>query len=92
MRLFVTLGLVMLAAAPVAASPFDTSSFRDAKSGYRVNVAHTGETMLLDGYNPQTHARFHLTVSASGVVHGVYEGRPVDMVVGSPAGEQVAAN
>ena len=83
-----------LLAAPVAALPSGSDSFVDAKSGYRVDVSHDGDTMLLDGVNPKTHARFHLKVARGGHVTGVFAGAPVNYVMpaGAPGAEQLASN
>lgn len=91
MRLVITLGSLLLAAAPVAAMPFNSDSFVDARTGYRVEVSHSGDTMLLDGFKAQNHARFHLSVTRRGLVTGVYEGHKVNYVVGDKAADAVVA-
>lgn len=94
MRLIITLGSLLLAAAPVAAMPFDTDTFRDTKSGYRVDVSHEGDAMVLDGVNAHSRTRFHIVVTPGGRVTGVYEGRKVDYVMSDTAARdtQVAVN
>ncbi len=93
MRHLATLAAVLFTAAPLAANPLVTDSFRDAKSGYRVEISHSGATMLLDGYNPATHDRFHLVVTPRGAVTGVFQGQPVNYVLGEHAQrDEVAVN
>ena len=69
-----------LLAAPVAATALDTDSFIDAKTGYRVEISHQGEAMLLDGYNFKTRDRFHIKVVRDHVT-GVFAGTPVNYVM-----------
>lgn len=94
MRMIITLGSLLLAAAPAAALPGDTDSFLDAKTGYRVDISHQGDVMVLDGINRQSHGRFHIAVAPGGRVKGVYEGRKIDYVMGEAAmrDTQVADN
>lgn len=91
MRHLVALAAVLSAAAPLAASPMVTDTFR-AKSGYEVAVSHSGETMLLDGFNPRSRDHFHLAVTPAGRVTGVFKGQPVDYVVPARVGTEVAVN
>lgn len=76
----VLLALTLLAAAPAVAFPYGSDSFVDAKSGYRVDVSHVGETMVLDGYNAKTHEHLNIKVVGDHVT-GVMAGKRVDYIL-----------
>lgn len=91
MRIVLTLA-ALLATAPATALTFATDSFRDAATGFRVEVSYVGPDMVLDGFKPDTRERLHLVVDPRGHVTGIYRGKRVDYVTGQPANAVVAAN
>ena len=97
MKIIATLGALLLTGTAANALPYSGSDSFVSKSGYVVQVNHSGKTMLLSGRHPVTGVTFKLSVTPSGVATGTWNGKPFYRVVAldgrskKPAGEQIAS-
>lgn len=79
-------GLVLVSTG-ASALPLYKDRFVDAKSGYIVERQDVGSWMKLTGRHPATGSTFRLKVSRHGRVTGLWDGRPVDFVVGDKSAD-----
>lgn len=85
------LSLVVVSAG-TSALPMFKSRFVDAKSGYIVESQDVGSWMKVSGRHPATGSTFRLKVSRHGRVTGLWDGRPVDFVLGDKSADVQLAN
>lgn len=81
MRALAALALTLFAAT-ANAQIVAPDSFRH-KSGYVVDISHKGAWMTLHGKRAATGTSFEITVSPGGRVTGIWEGQPVNFILGA---------